>query len=96
MENSLDVTPFGPSPGRQDRLLAQQEADLLAAGKPREQDPAGERAERLTNRALVVIGLAVAVGAVWVAAGTTASLVAAGIAGLIVVGLVLRWGTSRR
>lgn len=93
-ENNFDMTP-GPSPGRQGRLLAQQEADLPAVGKPQEQDPAGDRAERNTNRVLIIIGLVAAVGGVWVVDGTTASVVAAGIAGLIVVTLVVRWRTPR-
>lgn len=90
---------WGPGPGYRDDVIAESLAHELAmeatAGQTGQKDPAGERAEGLTNALQSVVALAILVAAIvggaWLFSGTTAALMAAGVAGLAaLVFLVLR------
>jgi hypothetical protein len=76
--------------GSASSINAQIEADRLAGGHQQEPDPAGERAERMTRAARVVIGAAAAVGFTWFAAGTAAGLVALAVAVALGLGFAVR------
>ncbi len=69
--------------GASNNINAQIEADRLAAGHPRETDPADERAERMTRAARIVVGAAAVIGFTWFVAGNVAALIAAGVVGMV-------------
>lgn len=78
--------------GLPNRINAQFEAERLAAvargGLPVEEDPADERAERITNDARTVvgtlIGAVIVIGGLWVFSGSITALVAAAAVAMVV------------
>jgi len=88
----------GGSPGRADSVYAEFEAQRLAAevNPNPEPDSAGERAEQMTRRARLVLGIAAVIGFTWFVAGPTAAAVAATIIGTVALAVVLRRRAARR
>jgi Flp pilus assembly protein TadB len=80
--------------GSSSNINAQIEADRLAAAAnpDRQPDPAEERAERMTRRARLVVGIAAVAGFTWLVAGPGWAAVAAviGVAVAAAVALLAR------
>jgi hypothetical protein len=94
---------WGPGSSYRDHLRAQAEANELSReatdGLTREEDPAEERAESMTNAAqkvvAVVLIVALATGGAWALFGTAPALVTLVGAGLVTIAFVAR-GRSRK
>lgn len=86
------------NPGKADSVYAEFEAERLAAevNPNPEPDAAGERAEQMTRRARLVLGIAAVIGFTWFVAGPTAAAAAAGIIGAIALTVALRRRAIRR
>jgi membrane associated rhomboid family serine protease len=86
------------SPGSGDDVYADFEAKRLAAEvNPNPvPDPADQRAEQMTRRARLVLGIGAVIGLTWFVAGPGWAAVAAAVVGIVVLALVLRRRAVRR
>jgi hypothetical protein len=86
------------SPGKADSVYAEFEAKRLAAEiNPNPQpDAADERAERMTRRARLVLGIAAVIGFTWFVAGPAPAAAAAAVIGAVALAVALRRRAARR
>jgi hypothetical protein len=86
------------NPGKADSVYAEFEAKRLAAEiNPNPQpDPADARAERMTRRARLVLGIAAVIAFTWFVGGPAPAAVAAAIIGAIALTVALRRRAIRR